>query len=304
MTTTDNTIRALTTVITQWPTLRDLLDTRSPTTWPPADPAAYTAALDELDADEVAHAQQLITIRHESGQLYYACVHCDRVGEGHAHPIREDRDTEQIGERPVPLRLHILDTTRAVETALLQLADDIASEIQRAAITSSRPSSLDPIQFDIERLAARDALDPARWRYNRSPRTATTAAQWLRSRAHGEAGPCTPLTDDHRQLLNHVATEAARRVEQLLGAERRHDVMPRPCPWCTGPLTLHHGGDEPEFVTCDNGHHCTAPVRVVDGRRIWSTPAELVQLYAALEASERRARRAAAKKRQRDAVRT
>ncbi|TXL91927.1 hypothetical protein EW053_04625 [Streptomyces sp. IB2014 016-6] len=214
--------------------------------------------------------------------------------------MREDRETEQIGERPVPLRLHVLDTVRAVETALLQVTDEIASEIQRAVITSGRPSSLDPRQFDIERLAAHDARDPARWRYNRGPRTATAAAQWLRARTHGEAGPCTPLTDDHRQHLHQVATEAARRVEQLLGVERRHDTMPRPCPWCNGPLTLHHGGgDEPEFVTCDNGFDCAAPVQVLDGRRVWSTPEQLVQLYVALEAAERRARRAAAKKRQR-----
>ncbi|GGJ81860.1 hypothetical protein GCM10011583_11660 [Streptomyces camponoticapitis] len=272
MTTTDSTIRALTTVLTNWDSLRDLLDTRSPSVWPPADPAEYTAQLDQHDAAEVALTQE-----------------------------REHLVLREVG---APLRLHVLDTMRTVETALLQVADEIASEIQRAAITSSRPSSLDPVQFDIERLAAHDARDPARWRYNRGPRTATAAAQWLRARAHGEAGPCTPLTDDHWQLLNRVASNAARRIEQLLGAERRHDAMPRPCPWCKGPLILHHGGvDEAEFVTCDNGFDCAAPVQVVGGRRAWSTPQQLVQLYAALEAAERRARRAAAKKRQRDASR-
>lgn len=300
---TTATLTALTTVITHWADLRELIDTRAPATWPPVTPAEY-AQLVQADADDAeAHAQQLVTIRHETGQLYYACAQCDRVGEGHAHPVRPDREPEQLGVRPDPLRLHILDTISSVETALLTLADQIAAEIQRAPIVSGRPSRLDPMQLEIERLAAHDARDPARWHYQ-GVRTTTMAAQWLRARVHGEPGPCTPLTDTHRGLIYGVAQEAARRVEQLVGSARRHDQLHRACPSCRGVLTLHHEGDEAPRVTCANGHDCAAAVRVIDGHRTWSTPAELAQLYVDLAATERRAKRAAAKARQRETAKS
>ncbi|MFF2522462.1 hypothetical protein [Streptomyces liangshanensis] len=303
MTTTDTTIQALTTVITHWDDLRELVDTRAPASWPPVTPAEYAQLVQAEAADADAHAQQLVTIRHDSGQLYYACAQCDRVGEGHLHPVRADREPEQLGIRPDPLRLHILDTIRTVENTLLALADEIASEVQRASITTGRPSRLDPMQLDLVRMAAHDARDPARWRYNRGPRTAPAAAQWLRARVHDEPGPCAPLNDAQRELIHRIVEEAARRVEQLVGSARRHDQLHRACPSCRGALTLHHDGDEAPVVTCANGHDCAAPVRVIDGHRTWSTPAELAQLYVDLAAADRRVKKAAAKARQRDAAR-
>lgn len=299
---TTTTITSLTTVIDQWPALRALLTTRTTSTWPPADPTSPEPDDESLDE---GHAQTLVTTRHESGQLYYACAHCEHVGEAHDHPVRPDREADQLGDRPEPFRLHVLDTIHSIETALCTLADELAADIQRTAYASSRPSRLDPMQMLIERLAAHDARDPARWRYNRANRTAPAAAQWLRARAHDEPGPCTPLTDTHRDTLARIAAGAAHRIERVLGAERRHDRLPRPCPWCAATLTLHHGGDEPEYVTCANGHDCHAAVgQVVEGHRTWATPTELVSLRLALTAAERRRKQAAAKKRQREAART
>ncbi|MFF1416538.1 hypothetical protein [Streptomyces sp. NPDC058280] len=291
-------------LITTWPQLAELLTTRSADTWPPTSTAEYTKRLDEHDAAEVAagrHAQQLVTIRHETGQLYYACTGCDHVGDGHQHPVRADRGDTGLGDRPVPLRLHVLDTMRAVTIAVTTVADQVAAEVQRAPITSNRPSSLDPRTMDIERLAALDARDPARWRHNRAAdKSPVAAARWLLARLVGEAGPCTPLTIRHREQIANVAAEAARRIARALGSERRRDTMPRPCPWSGGVLTLHHGGIEPELVTCEHGHDCGAPVPVVDGRRTW-TGHELVELEAALAAGDVREKRRVAKARQRAA---
>ncbi|WP_046500765.1 hypothetical protein [Streptomyces odonnellii] len=294
-------------VITTWPQLTELLTTRNADTWPPNNKAEYTKRLDEHDAAEVAadrHAQRLATIRHESGQLYYTCTECGHAGDGHQHPVRIDRAEDGLGERPVPLRLHVLDTMRTVTIAVTAVADQIAAEVQRAPITSNRPSKLDPRTMEIERLAALDARDPLRWRHNRpADDSPVAAARWLLARLREEKGPCEPLRGHHRQRIASVAAEAARRIARVLGSERRHDPMPRPCPWSTGILTLHHGGTEPEQVTCEHGHDCAAPVPVVDGRRTWSGP-ELVELETALAAADRRASRAAAKRRQRAAKNT
>ncbi|MFD8970515.1 hypothetical protein ACFV0C_36935 [Streptomyces sp. NPDC059568] len=294
----------LTSIITTWPHLQDLLTTRSADTWPPTSKAEYAKQLDEHDAAEVAagrHAQQLATIRHESGQLYYQCAECNHVGDGHQHPVREDRADDGLGERPVPLRLHVLDTMRTVTIAVTTLADQIAAVVQRAPITSNRPSKLDPRTMEIERLAALDARDPHRWRHNRpADNSPVAAARWLLARLREEKGPCEPLRAHHRQHIAEVAAEAARRIARVLGSDRRHDPMPRPCPWSGGVLTLHHGGDEPEQITCEHGHDCGAPVPVVDGRRTWTGP-ELVELEKALDAADHRAKRAAAKRRQRAA---
>jgi hypothetical protein len=264
----------LTAVITAWPQLTDLLTTRSSPSWPPADRAAYLRQLDQHDAAEVAAARAA-----DEGPLV-------------------------LRETGAPLRLHVLDTMRMVTIVITTLADQIAAEVQRAPITSNRPSSLDPQTLEIERLAALDARDPDRWRHNRSADTSpVAAAEWLLARLTGEAGPCTPLTIRHREQIDRVAAEAARRIARVLGTERRHDPMPRPCPWSGGLLTLHHGGDQPEHVTCEHGYDCAAPVLVYEGRRTWTGP-ELVELEHALDAADQRAQRAAARARQRAALAT
>jgi hypothetical protein len=288
-------------ILDHWHHLRALLDTTGPgQTWPPQKPGAeYLRALDDQDAADVsatqslaeaiahavAHPQRLITTRHHTGQLYYECAFCDHVGEGLPHPVREDRDPAQLGERPVPIRLHVADACRAIELALCGLADSIAT---------------------------RDALDPADWHHlDREQRTAPTAAQWLLGRL-GD-GPCCPTHDTDRSRIAAYAREAADRLDRVLGTGRTAAVMPgRPCPWCGGELVLHTEAGTVMSVTCSTGLiDCNAPVPFdVDRRaRAWSTPEQLAALQKALDAAERkraeaeqRAKRAEARRQQRKAA--
>ncbi|MFF9568477.1 hypothetical protein [Streptomyces sp. NPDC014685] len=284
-------------IVDHWDHLRAALDTTGPgTTWPPARPGAeYLRALDDQDAEQslaaaLAHAldhpQRLVTIRHHTGQLYYRCAHCEHVGEGLPHPVREDRAPEQLGERPVPVRLHIVDACRAIETALVALADSIA---------------------------ARDAADPADWYHgNREQRTAPAAAGWLLGQL-GD-GPCCPTHDTDRARITECAREAAARLDRVLGTGRRSAHLPgMPCPWCGGDLVMHTDAGTVMSVTCSTGLiDCAAPVPFdVDRRaRVWSSVEQLAALQRALDAAEQkraeaeyRARRAEDRRRQRAAAR-
>lgn len=285
-------------ILDHWEHLRDALDTDGPGgTWPPTRPgAAYLRALDDQDAAEVsaeqslaeaiahavAHPQQLVTVRHHTGQLYYRCAHCEHVGEGIPHPVREDRDPAQLGERPVPIRLHIADACRAIEIALCSLADSIA---------------------------ARDAVDPADWHQgDRGLRTVPTAAAWLLGRL-GD-GPCCATHDADRARIDSYAREAAGRLDRALGISYTSRVLPgMPCPWCAGDLVMHCEAGTVMSVTCATGLiDCNAPVPFdVDLRaRVWSTVEQLAALQRALDAAERkraeaeqRARRTEDRRRQR-----
>lgn len=299
---TRTTAENLTHIRDYWEHLRAALDTAGPGgTWPPSRPGVeYLRALDDHDAAEVSaemqlaaaiahaldHPQQLVTTRHHTGQLYYRCAHCEHVGEGLPHPIREDRDPAQLGERPVPLRLHIVDACRAIEIALCGLADSIAS---------------------------RDAADPADW-YRADPeqRTAPTAALWLLTRL-GD-GPCCPTHDADRARITEYAREAAARLDRVLGIGYTSARLPgMPCPWCGGDLIMHSEAHTVVSVTCATGLiDCSAPVPFdVDQRaRVWSTVEQLAGLQRALDTAEKRkreaeqrARRAEDRRRQREAAR-
>lgn len=293
-------VENLQTVIDHWDHLRALLDTAGPGgTWPPQRPGTeYLRALDGQDSAEqqlaaaLAHAldhpQQLVTVRHHTGQLYYACAHCDRVGEGLPHPVREDRDPAQLGERPTPVRLHVVDACRAIEVALCGLADSIAS---------------------------RDALDPTDWHHTvREQRTAPNAARWLLTRLGDSPAPCCPTHDTDRARITEYAREAAARIDRVLGTGRTSATLPgMPCPWCGGDLIIHTEACTVMSVTCATGLiDCNAPVPFdVDRRaRVWSTVEQLAALQRAIDAAERRrtqeeerAKRAEARRRQRAAAR-
>ncbi|EST22797.1 hypothetical protein [Streptomyces niveus] len=305
-------------VVEHWEHLRSLLDSATPDVWPPLRPGAeYLRTLDEHDAAEVAagrHGQQLVTTRHESGQLYYACAHCDRVGEGHEHPVRDDRGPGQLAELPAPLRLHVADAIRTVEFVLASLADEIAGDVQRAAVAAPRrPGTGDTIADSLVLIAAVDAADPQRWHYTMGDRSAPRAAQWLLDRLADRPGPCRSINDAHRERITRIAREAARRVERTIGADRRSVELTRPCPWCGGALIMHTGSDVDTVVSCATGLvDCSAPAsfNVDMRRREWGTPEQLAALYVALDAAEkrkveadRRAQRAEARRRQRAAAR-
>jgi hypothetical protein len=290
-------------VLDHWTHMRALLDTTQSTD--PSSRADYLRRLDDHDRDETAellqHAQQLVTRIDEHGRVQYECARCDYVGEGRAHLPRGDRDPHKIGERPVPLRLHVLDAMRAVEVALCELADQVAAEVQRDTVKPLRkPIPGDPVALQLAMLAARDESDPARWRFNLGERSAPRAAAWLAARLRGDDGPCMPLRDWHRAQIALVAREAARRIERTIGGtvDRYAVAMERPCPYCGDRLTMHAGGGEDDTVTCA-GPGCTAPVGLVDGRRTWSTAEQLAGLQRELDAAARRRRRADARARQR-----
>ncbi|MGW7197527.1 hypothetical protein [Streptomyces chryseus] len=298
-------------VVDHWTDLRDLIDTSQPSdTWPPAmGKAEYLRALDEHDRDETAlllqHAQHLVTKTDEHGRPRYECLHCDYVGEGRSHLPRPDRQPGQLGERPVPLRLHVVDACRAVEVALCSLADQIAAEIQRDTVKAlRRPIPGDPVGLALGMLAARDEADPARWHFTMGDRSAVHAAEWLLGRLRGDEGPCMPLRDHHRASIGLVAREAARRIERTIGGtvDRYTVAMDRPCPYCGSTLTMHAGGGENDTVTCA-GPDCTAPVGLDGGRRTWSTPAQLAVLQREIDEAARRRKRADDRARQRAAAR-
>jgi hypothetical protein len=301
-------------ILDHWDHLRALLDTTGPgQTWPPQKPGAeYLRALDEQDAAEVsaaqslaeaiahavAHPQRLITTRHHTGQLYYKCAFCDHVGEGLPHPVREDRDPAQLGERPVPIRLHVADACRAIELALCGLADSISA---RDAVA--------PSDWHTEDLTRR--VYPEDWHdRERTMRTVPTAVRYLLGRL---GGPCCATHDREQARIAAYAREAAARLDRVLGTGRTAAVMPgRPCPWCGGELVLHTEAGTVMSVTCSTGLiDCNAPVPFdVDRRgRVWSTPEQLAALQKALDAAERkraeaeqRAKRAEARRQQRKAA--
>jgi hypothetical protein len=281
-------------IVDHWQHLRALIDTsQSSDTWPPAmGKAEYLRALDDQDAAEVSaeqliaaaiayaldHPQQLVTVRHPSGQLYYECAHCEHVGEGLPHPVREDRSEAQLGERPVPIRLHVADASRAIEIALCGLADE---------------------------LAARDALDPADWHgRDRAQRTAPNAARWLMGRV--TLGPCCPTHDAEQDRIARYAREAADRLDRVVGLRRSVELYPAPCPWCGGELLAHTDSETVTSMMCGTGLiDCSAPVPFdVDRRaRVWSTPEQLADLRRALDDAARRRKRADDRRRQRAAAR-
>lgn len=310
-------------VVDHWTHMRDLIDsTQTADTWPPAmGKAEYLRDTDGALADlerAIEHAQHLITRHDEHGRPQYECLHCDYVGEGGVHTLRPDRQLEQLGERPVPLRLHVVDACRAVEAALCSLADEIAAEVQFAPLASlpsvkhrgydsrreAQIAAADRARRD--RLAAADAAGRLRWSYTMGDRSAVHAAEWLLARLGDEVGPCRSLTSVQRARIAVVARLAARRIERTIGVlDERYDVpmTDRPCPWCCGDLTMHRGGGLPDEVTCERGLDCSAPVPVERGRRTWSAPEQLAALQVAVDAAARRRMRAEARARQRAAAR-
>ncbi|WP_432160752.1 hypothetical protein [Streptomyces sp. NRRL F-5630] len=263
-------------VLDHWHHMRALIDTARPRTG-----AEYLRALDAHDAVETA---------------------LDRTAAAPA-----EREHLVLAEQPAPLRLHVVDACRAVEIALCSIADEIAAEVQRSPISPPRRAIAgDEAALDLDLLAMRDAVDERRWRYNLGERTALRAAEWLLARLHDEAGPFLPLDEAQRARIGRIAREAARRIERTVGIEQRraYPMDDRPCPWCGATLTMHRGGSDADTVTCENGYDCGAPVPVVEGRRTWAAPHELVALEQALAADAHRRKRAEARRRQRAAAKT
>ncbi|MFG3085097.1 hypothetical protein [Streptomyces parvulus] len=185
-----------------------------------------------------------------------------------AHLRTQERDPLQIGERPVPVRLHILDTMRAVEAALIACADDIAHAAQRAPIAgpTARRTATHPYltqrEADIAaadrarrtQLAHADLVDPRRWRYT-GRRTAPHAALWLLARIERKPGPCRRITEDEERRIGTVAAGAADRVERALDIAAQRRTLEQRCA-CGGAIDV-HGGEGRVPVA-----HCTGCGRI------------------------------------------
>jgi hypothetical protein len=196
----------------------------------------YLARLDQADAEQLEYE------RHQA-----------------AHLRSLERDPIQLGDRPVPVRLHILDTMRVVEAALVACADDIARQVQRAPISMPTARRADYRTLreariaheDRQRrteLALADQHDPRRWRYTER-RTATYAALWLLARVQRAPGPCQRITEEHEQRIGNVAAGAAARVERALdiAAQRRTLAEPH---GCGGEIDVHGGEGRPPLAHC------------------------------------------------------
>lgn len=218
--TTSTAAEHLQTVIRHWPDLQDMLDTPTVVNWPPSGLRSYLRDLEAVDRAELAAE-------------------------------RADTDPSALGESAAPLRIHVLDTMRTVEGALLRLADITASRIQRPALTVGLTGRgwVDEAQLAAVALARRDREDPRRWSYQ-TQRDATTAANWLMARLTGQPGPFRSLTDDHLRHISRVAEAAAERVERTLGTTRQARTLPDPCPHCRGALEILGGDGTPPAVKC------------------------------------------------------
>ncbi|MER7047746.1 hypothetical protein ABT391_23170 [Streptomyces jumonjinensis] len=216
-----------------WPDLQDALGGRTQSTWPPVTLHAYLAA---LDAEEIEAAH------HRAAALRQL-----------------ERSPDQIGVRPVPIRLAVHDTMRMVETVLVQLADQIAANIQRSPLTDAPRSWPAADRARRDALARADREHPHRWRYT-GTRTAPQAALWLWARVEQIPGPCRPLTAQHQQRIATIAQGAADRIERVLDTGTRTAVLDAPCPDCSGRLTVTGGAGTTPIA------HCTSCGRT------WTTP--------------------------------
>lgn len=175
---------------------------------------------------------------------------------------RADSSPDALGDRPVPVRLHILDTMHRVENDLIELADHIARQVQRDPIPlpSARRTATSPYASQREadiahadrqrrtQLAHADLVDPRRWRYT-GRRTAPHAALWLLARVERAPGPCRRLDDEQERRIGVVAAGAAERVERALdiAAQRKtleqlHD--------CGGRIDVHGGEGRAPLAHC------------------------------------------------------
>ncbi|MFF2954317.1 hypothetical protein ACFVVU_23605 [Kitasatospora sp. NPDC057965] len=186
-------------IATQWLALRELLDARTPTTWPPTMGIRHT-----------------LTDEQDEQQHYEAALE------------RAERTATAPGERPAPLRVSVLDTITELESELLALADEIAGAVQRPAFTTQvrGASPLDDVARSLALMGLKDQQDARRWRFNMVGRTGETAARWLAARIAGADGPFRPLSDQQRARIGLTATSVRRRLDQALGDRPAEDAQP------------------------------------------------------------------------------
>lgn len=233
--TTATTLRSIATL---WPDLHDALGAPTQHAWPPVTLRGYLSAMEQLDAEETE-------ARHWQAKARRAL----------------ERDPSQIGQRPVPISLAVLDTMRTVEAALVDCADRIARDNQRAPMQPPPPARAAYARSRSDRLwwedrarrakaAAADAIHPQRWRTT-GRRTGPYAALWLCARVHGISWPGTPLSEAQLQLVASVAAGALRRMEAALDLadQRRELTSTHPCA-CGGTIEVYGGAGTHPVARC------------------------------------------------------
>ncbi|MFI1677026.1 hypothetical protein [Streptomyces sp. NPDC020607] len=185
----------------------------------------YLARLDQLDADQLEYD------RHQA-----------------AHLRSLERSSDQLGERPAPVRLAVLDTMRAVEAALVDCADQTAAVVQRSPMAYAPRGWPAADRARRDQLARADALDPRRWRYT-GRRTAPYAALWLLARVTRAAGPFAALPEREERRISTVAEGAAARVERALDIAAQRRTLERRC-GCGGAIDVHGGEGRAPLAHC------------------------------------------------------
>ncbi|MEV2249378.1 hypothetical protein AB0I94_02275 [Streptomyces sp. NPDC050147] len=187
----------------------------------------YLAALDQADADQLEYD------RHQA-----------------AHLRSLERSSDQLGERPAPVRLHILDTMRTIEAALHDTADQIASSTQRPPMHPAPATWPAADRERRNRLARADAIDPRRWRWTGRRRPAPYTALWLLARIEDRPGPFQRLTVLQRELIGTAAAGAAERVERALDIAAQRRTLERACVKCGGKIDIHGGEGRVPLAHC------------------------------------------------------
>ncbi|MFJ8743439.1 hypothetical protein ACIRL2_29190 [Embleya sp. NPDC127516] len=179
---------------------------------------------------------------------------------------REDREKGAIGRgaSPAPLDLDLLHVERTLAEDLCDLADRVASRVQRppasvsARVESSRvwlTRGVRPVRIARPVLGPIPAEDPGRWRYNASHRHgAEWACTWLLGAL--DDGVPTLVLDDitttARRILRQLRTALDHQTERYVGA--------CPNPACGVDLAV---APDDDVVTCTG-------CRTAYGRRAWT----------------------------------
>ncbi|MFE0699142.1 hypothetical protein [Streptomyces sp. NPDC058872] len=197
--TTTATAQQLQTVALLWPDLHEALADRTQHAWPPPQLRNYLDALGHHDPTDAAALRAL------------------------------ERNPDQLGTRPVPVNLRIMDTMRAVEAVLYETADQIAAANQHNVHTSH----------------------PHRWSFTGRRPGAIHTALWLAARADGVFWPGRALTEPQHRHLGRIAREALHRVETALDLAhgQRELSGDHRCP-CGGRIVIRGGGGDQPTANC------------------------------------------------------
>lgn len=224
------TAQHLRTIVSTWPDLTDALGT-------PVQHGAfglglrgYLATLEQHDAAEAAAQRAL------------------------------ERSPDQLGVRPIPIRLRVHETMHIIRAVLLDCADAIAEHVQRDPIPMPTPRRAAVARTRAERLAwddhARrvkaaqdDAADARRWKWTGTRPDAPYTALWLLARVERAPGPFHRLTEEQEQRIGHVAAGCVQRIETVLDTAAREAKLSRPCP-CGGTITVYGGGGASPLANC------------------------------------------------------